>query len=176
MQITPARLSDAAEVAEIYAHHVRHGTATYELEPPGTQEMAARIDKVIAAGWPWLVARDADGTMLGYGYVAQFRDRAAYRFAGEDSIYIRHDRRGEGTGKALLQALLEQAEAAGFRQIYAVIGGAELASIALHAALGFTHSGLLRGSGRKHGRWLDTVFMTLPLGGGDSTPPSEEPK
>ena len=114
--------------------------------------------------------------MLGYGYVTQFRDRAAYRFAGEDSIYVRHDRCGEGTGKALLEALLKAAEKAGFRQIYAVIGGAEPASIALHAALGFDHAGVLKGSGRKAGQWLDTVFMQTSLGGGVTTPPPEEPR
>lgn len=176
MEISPAKLSDAAEVAEIYAHHVLHGTATYELDPPDAAEMAARMTKVLDAGWPWLVARDAAGTMLGYGYVAQFRDRAAYRFAGEDSIYIRNECRGRGVGKALLGALLEASEAAGFRMVYAVIGGAEPASIALHAALGFEHCGNLRASGRKHGRWLDTVFMQIPLAGGDSTPPTEEPR
>ena len=176
MIIAPATLSDAGEVAEIYAHHVQHGTATYELDPPGVAEIAARMARVIDAGWPWLVARDQAGTMLGYGYVAQFRARAAYRYAGEDSIYVRNDCRGQGVGKALLSALLTASEAAGFRQIYAVIGGAEPASIKLHSALGFVHSGLLRGSGRKAGLWLDTVFMTLPLGGGDTTPPPEEPR
>jgi L-amino acid N-acyltransferase YncA len=176
MIITPASLSDAAEVTEIYAHHVRHGTATYELTPPGIAEMEARMAKVLAAGWPWLVARGTAGEMLGYGYVAQFRDRAAYRFAGEDSIYIREGCRGQGVGKALLSALLGSAEAAGFRQIYAVIGGAEPASIALHAALGFAHAGVLTGSGRKGGRWLDTVFMQKPLGEGTATPPAEEPQ
>lgn len=176
MLISPATLNDAGEVAEIYAHHVRHGTATYELDPPSIAEMEARMAKVLASGWPWLVARDAGGTMLGYGYVAQFRDRAAYRFAGEDSLYIRDDCRGQGVGKALLRALLESAEAAGFRQIYAVIGGAEPASIALHASLGFDHAGVLNGSGRKAGRWLDTVFMQKALGGGNATPPAEEPR
>ena len=175
MMIQPAKLADAAEVAEIYAHHVRHGTATYELEPPEAEEMAARMAKVIDAGWPWLIARDAAGTMLGYGYVAQFRDRAAYRYAGEDSIYIREECRGQGVGKALLAALLQASEAAGFRQVYAVIGGAEPGSIALHAALGFSHAGMLRGSGRKAGRWLDTVFMQIAIGGGDTISPPVEP-
>lgn len=176
MMIAPASLSDASEVAQIYAHHVRHGTATYELDPPDTAEIAARMAKVIDAGWPWLVARDEAGTMLGYGYVAQFRARAAYRYAGEDSIYVRDDCRGLGVGRALLTALLAASEAAGFRQIYAVIGGAEPASIALHAASGFDHAGILRGSGRKAGRWLDTVFMQKSLGGGTATPPDEEPR
>ena len=176
MIIRPARLTDAHEIAEIYAHHVLHGTATYELNPPGSAEMAQRMDKVLTSGWPWLVACNLSGAIMGYGYVAQFRDRAAYRFAGEDSIYIRENCRGQGAGKALLTALLPAAEAAGFRQMYAVIGGAEPASIALHAALGFEHAGILRGSGRKHGRWLDTVFMQAALGCGTATPPDKEPQ
>lgn len=176
MQIRSANLSDAGDVAAIYAHHVRHGTATYELESPSAAEMAERMDKVLRAGWPWLVACDENGAMLGYGYIAQFRDRAAYRFAGEDSIYIHDDARGRGIGKALLAALLEAGEAAGFRQVYAVIGGAEPGSIALHAAMGFEHAGILKGSGRKAGRWLDTVFMQRPLGSGTQTPPAEEPR
>jgi L-amino acid N-acyltransferase YncA len=176
MIIRHARLSDVSEIASIYAHHVRQGTGTYELDPPEPAEMAQRMDKVLSSGSPWLVACDPAGTIMGYGYVAQFRDRAAYRFAGEDSIYIRNDCRGQGAGKALLTALLQAAEAAGFRQIYAVIGGAEPASIALHAALGFEHAGILRGSGRKHGRWLDTVFMQIALGGGTATPPDKEPQ
>ncbi|MEQ1497240.1 MAG: N-acetyltransferase family protein [Novosphingobium sp.] len=175
MMIQPATLADAAEVAEIYAHHVRCGTATYELEAPAPSEMAARMAKVIAAGWPWLVARDPAGQMLGYGYVVQFRDRAAYRYAGEDSIYIRNECRGQGVGKALLAALIGASETAGFRQLYAVIGGAEPGSIALHAALGFSHAGRLRGSGRKAGRWLDTVFMQIAIGAGDTAPPPSEP-
>ncbi len=175
MMIRPALLADAREVAEIYAHHVRHGTATYELDPPDLAEIEARMAKVLDAGWPWLIAQNEAGRVLGYGYVAQFRDRAAYRHAGEDSIYIRDDCRGQGVGKALLGALLQAAEAAGFRQVYAVIGGAEPASIALHAALGFIHAGMLRGSGRKHGRWLDTTFMQIAIGGGDTTPPDQEP-
>lgn len=125
MIIRPAHLTDAAAIAAIYAHHVLHGTATYELDPPDEAEMARRINAVLGSGWPWLVACDAGGVITGYGYAAQFRDRAAYRFAGEDSLYIRESCRGQGVGKALLTALLQAAEAAGFRQLYAVIGGAE---------------------------------------------------
>ncbi|MBS0476041.1 MAG: N-acetyltransferase [Proteobacteria bacterium] len=176
MKIEPALPADVAEIAAIYGHHVIHGTATYELDPPDEADMAARLAKVSAAGWPWLVARDeASGAVMGYAYATQFRDRAAYRFACEDSIYIHPDWQGRGLGKILLTALLDACEAAGFRQIYAVIGGAEPASIALHAALGFEHCGALRGSGRKHGRWLDTAFMQRALGPGDTTPPPEEP-
>lgn len=176
MRIEPATPGDAAEIAAIYAHHVLHGTASYENRPPDDAEMAARMGRVLAAGWPWLVARDADGVMLGYAYASQFRDRAAYRYASENSIYIRHDRRGEGIGKALLAALVTAAEQCGFRQMLAVIGGAQPASIALHAACGFSHAGRMHAVGRKHGRWLDNVYMQRALGEGSDTPPEEEPQ
>jgi len=176
VSIVPATPADAAEIAEIYAHHVRHGTASYETVAPGTQEIAARMAKVLDPGWTWLTARDAGGTMLGYAYASQFRDRAAYRYACENSIYIRHDCRGQGLGKLLLGALIEAAESCGFRQMIAVIGGAEPASIALHGALGFAHAGTMRSIGRKQGRWLDTVYMQRQLGLGDSAPPPEEPQ
>ncbi|MFM5922785.1 MAG: N-acetyltransferase family protein [Novosphingobium sp.] len=176
MRIEPATSGDAAEIAAIYAHHVLHGTASYENAPPDDAEMAARMDRVRVAGWPWLVARDAGGAMLGYAYASQFRDRAAYRYACENSIYIRHDRRGEGIGKVLLSALVDAAAASGFRQMIAVIGGAQPASIALHAACGFAHAGQMRAIGRKHGRWLDNVYMQRGLGEGATTPPPEEPQ
>ena len=174
--ITPARAADAAELAAIYAHHVLHGTASYETVPPDAAEFAARLAKVQASGGPWLVARDGAGVMLGYAYASQFRDRAAYRFACENSIYIRHDRRGEGIGKQLLAALIAAATTCGFRQMIAVIGGGEPSSVGLHAALGFAPAGRLQSIGRKHGCWLDTVYMQLVLGEGARTPPTEEPR
>lgn len=176
MRIEPAMIADVPRIAEIYAHHVLTGTASYELEPPDLAEMQARFEKVARLGWPWLVARDEDGAVIGYGYATQFRDRAAYRYLCENSIYIQHDRRGEGIGRALLAILIVAAERAGFRQMVAVIGGAEPASIALHAACGFEHAGRIRGAGRKHGRWLDTVYMQRALAAGDNTPPEGEPE
>lgn len=175
MQIRPARPEDCPAIAEIYAHHVLNGTASYETAPPDCAEMNRRMERVVGSGWPWLVAEDNDGHLLGYAYATQFRDRAAYRFVCEDSIYIREDARGQGVGKALLAALLGACTAAGFRQMVAVIGGAEPASEALHARLGFTLAGRLTGIGRKHGRWLDTLYMQRPLGPGSLEPPAFEP-
>lgn len=175
MQIRPARPEDCPAIAEIYAHHVLNGTASYETAPPDCAEMNRRMERVVGSGWPWLVAEDDDGRLLGYAYATQFRDRAAYRFVCEDSIYIREDARGQGVGKALLAALLDACTAAGFRQMVAVIGGAEPASEALHARLGFTLAGRLAGIGRKHGRWLDTLYMQRALGPGSQEPPAFEP-
>ena len=173
--IVPAELRHAAAIAAIYAHHVLHGTATFETEPPDEAEMAARLGKALDAGAPWLVARGDDGELLGYAYSSQFRDRPAYRFACENSVYIRDDRRGEGIGRALLALLIVAAERAGYRQMIAVIAGAQPASVRLHAACGFAEAGRMRSVGRKHGKWLDTYYMQRALGPGDSTPPEIEP-
>lgn len=175
LTIEDARPEDAAAIAELYAHHVLHGTATFETVPPDAAEMAERLAKVTGAGWPWLVARDGDGAVLGYAYAAQLRERAAYRYACENSIYIREDARGRRIGTALMERLLPDSTEAGFRQMFAVIAGTEPASIALHARFGFVHCGLLKAAGRKFGRWIDVVYMQAALGEGDTTPPPVEP-
>lgn len=169
--VTPATPDDAKPVAAIYAHHVAHGTATYDLEPRSIEATAALIEEHRAKGWPFLVARGEDGTVAAYAYASQFRPRAAYAWACEDSIYVDPAHQGRGVGRALLDALLAAAEAAGFRAMIAVIGGGEPASIALHARCGFAHAGQLDASGWKHGRWLDTVYMQRALGEGAASPP-----
>ena len=173
--IAPATLADAPEIASIYAHHVLHGTASWEIIPPTADEMSGRLAKVLGEGWPWMVARDAQGTILGYAYAAQYNPRAGYRYACEDSIYLHRDALGRGIGTALLAALIEASEAWGFRQMIAGIAGSEPASVALHARAGFTEVARLRSMGRKHGQWLDVIYMQRALGPGDTTPPMEEP-
>lgn len=174
LTIAAATGADAAEIAAIYAHHVANGVATFELAPPDAAEIARRIAKVRNAGHPWLVARD-DGALLGYAYAAPFHARPAYAFTCEDSIYLARDRLGQGVGTALLGALLVAAEAAGFRQMIALIAGDEAASLALHRRYGFVEAGRMRAVGRKHGRWLDVITMQRALGPGDGAPPKEEP-
>ncbi|MGX9147387.1 N-acetyltransferase family protein [Mesorhizobium sp. 128a] len=160
---------------EIYADAVTHGTASYELEPPSRAEMGARFDSLTGGGFPYLVA-EKDGVVLGYAYAGAFRPRPAYRFIVEDSVYVAPDAKGQGVGLMLMQALIEACRVAGFRQIIAVIGDghADSASVRLHEKLGFRHSGRLEGSGYKHGRWLDTVFMQLSLNGGATVPPDPD--
>ncbi len=171
MQIRPARAADIPEIQAIYAHHVLHGTGTFEEQPPSVEEMTLRFQAVIDRGWAWLVAEDATG-VLGYAYFTQLRDRSAYRYAVENSIYVREDVRGQGVGKALVAELLERATAAGFRQMIAVIGDSEnVGSIGVHASLGFQRAGTLRAVGIKFGRWLDVVNMQKALGEGDGSLP-----
>jgi L-amino acid N-acyltransferase YncA len=112
--------------------------------------------------------------VLGYAYAGAYRTRPAYRFAVENSIYVRPELGRGGVGRALLQALVARCEAAGFRLMVAVIGDSgNAASIGLHAACGFSRAGLLPAIGWKHGRWVDSVLMTRPLGEGDRAPPPE---
>lgn len=171
LTVREATVEDAGPVAAIYAHHVLYGTATYEIIPPDVIETKTKIEAVTGRGWPFLVACDGPD-VVGYGYATQFRDRPAYAFACENSIYVAQDRRRVGIGKLLLQSLLEAAEASGFRQMVAVIGGGEPSSVALHGACGFEQVGRLSGMGWKAGRWLDTVYMQIALGRGAATAPS----
>ncbi len=172
MDIRDAKLTDLPEIQAIYAHHVLHGTGTFEENPPSVEEITERFEKVVRPGWAWLVATDATG-VLGYTYYTQFRDRTAYRYTVENSIYVRDDVRGQGVGKALVQELIDRAAAQGFRQMIAVIGDSEnVGSIGVHASLGFHHTGILRASGIKFGRWLDVVYMQRGLGKSDSDIPA----
>ena len=171
MLIRPVRPADLAEIQAIYAHHVLHGTGTFEEVPPSVEEIEERVAHVTGQGWPWLVAEDATG-VLGYCYLTRIRPRAAYRFCAENAVYVRQDVRGQGVGKALVARLIEDATAAGFRQMVAVIGDSDnVGSIGVHASLGFQRVGALRAVGWKFGRWLDTVYMQRALGDGDGTDP-----
>ena len=172
--IRQARTDDAASIAAIYAHHVVHGTASFDTIPRTSQATADKIAECEAKGWPFLVA-ERDGGIVGYAYATQFRDRLAYAATCENSIYLDPKEVGQGLGTDLLAALIEASEQAGFRQMIAVIGGAEPPSVALHRKLGFREAGRLTSVGRKHGRWLDTLYLQLSLGAGNSTPPQHEP-
>ncbi len=169
--LRPSTAADLPAITEIYAEAVLNGTGTFELAPPPDEaEMARRRDDVLSKGLPWLVA-EVDGRVLGYAYANHFRPRRAYRFCVEDSIYLHPDARGRGLGRLLLAELLARCEAAGARQMLAVIGDAQNAgSIGVHAALGFEHTGVLKASGWKFDRWLDVVLMQRALGTGDSQP------
>ncbi len=171
MRILPATAHHIPAIQHIYAWHVLHGSATFETEPPGVEEMQNRLDALLEKGGIWLVAMEED-TLIGYCYLAPYRPRYAYRFTLEDSIYLDPEHTGRGAGRALLTEAIRLAEARGFRQIVAVIAGnSNQASIGLHSALGFRATGVLKAVGFKHGRWLDTHLMQRELGEGDATSP-----
>ncbi|MCO6184748.1 GNAT family N-acetyltransferase [Rhizobium sp. L1K21] len=170
-KIREALAADLPAITSIYAECVLNDTATYEIDAPDLGEMTKRFETIKANGYPYLVAEDEQGVVLGYAYASAFRGRPAYNWLVEDSIYLAPAARGKGLGKVLLKTLLERCSALGFRQMTAVIGGASAGSIAVHASLGFEHCGRLKASGFKHGKWLDTVFMQIAMGEGDKTLP-----
>jgi L-amino acid N-acyltransferase YncA len=174
ISLRPATPADIPAITAIYRQSVLSGTASYEITPPDEAEMAQRMEAIRAQSYPYIVAEEPGGHVLGYAYAGPFRTRPAYRFLVEDSIYLAADAQGMGVGKALLKALIEQCTALGFRQMIAVIGGASPASIGVHASLGFTPAGGITGSGFKMGQWLDTAFMQLSLGEGNQTLPDEQ--
>ena len=172
MRLRAAVPADAAAVQAIYAHHVRHGLASFEIEPPSVAEMRRRLRAVTDAGYPCLAAVDDAGAMLGYAYASVYRTRPAYRHTVEDSVYVAASAAGRGIGRMLLDRLVAECTQRGFRQMVAVIGdSANSASIALHRACGFEHVGTLRAVGFKFGRWVDSVVMQRALGEGDRAPP-----
>ncbi len=172
MEIRHSTPADLPEIQAIYAHHVLHGVGTFEETPPSIEEMAERHAAITSKGWAYIVATDSTG-VIGYAYYSQIRDRSAYKYCAEDSIYVRDDVRGQGVGKALVQRLLQEAEQAGFRQMIAVIGDSDnVGSIGVHATLGFQRVGVLRACGFKFGRWVDAVYMQRGLGRGDADVPA----
>ena len=169
--IRPSRDEDVAAITAIYAHHVLHGTGTFETEPPTATEMAARRVDVLSRKLPYLVA-ERDGELLGFAYCNWFKPRPAYRFSAEDSIYLAEAARGQGLGARLLATLIEAAESAGVRKLIAVIGdSANAGSIGVHRAQGFEQVGVLKNCGWKLGQWRDVVLMDKVLGEGSATSP-----
>lgn len=163
--------ADVAAIQSIYAHHVLHGTATFEEVPPPAGEMARRRAEIVARRLPHLVAEE-EGRVIGFGYAGTYRPRSAYRFTVEDSVYLEKDAIGRGVGGVLLAALMSRAEALGMRQMIAVIGdSANTSSVRVHERHGFRTVGTLKNVGVKFGRWLDTVIMQRALGPGGETDP-----
>jgi phosphinothricin acetyltransferase len=171
LTVRDASEGDGAAIAEIYAHYVLESAASFETEPPGAQLMAERVGKVLAAGYPWLVVRDAQGRVLGFAYAQQFGERAGYVYSCETHIFVRHDALGRGIGTMLMNALITACEARGYRQAFAMIAGTEPASVVLHARAGYLPCGTLTGAGWKHGQWTDVFMMQRKLGLGNEALP-----
>jgi L-amino acid N-acyltransferase YncA len=171
IMIRPAAARDITAITRIYADAVRHGTASFEIEPPDETEMARRQAALLTNGYPYFAA-EIDGVIAGYAYAGPYRARPAYKWSVEDSIYVAPDLHRKGIGGLLLSRLVEESTQRGFRQMIAVIGdSAQIGSIALHERAGFSHIGTLRSVGFKHGQWLDTVLMQRALGKGDTAAP-----
>jgi L-amino acid N-acyltransferase YncA len=162
--IRPANLVDLPAIVLIYAHNVRTGTASFEIDPPDLAEMTRRFQTLQDAGMPYVVA-EADGELLGYAYAGPHRARPAYRNTVEDSIYLDTAAQGRGVGTLLLEALVRECTARGFKQMVAVVGGGKEnpGSMRLHARCGFREVGVLTKVGYKFDRWLDIALMQREL-------------
>jgi L-amino acid N-acyltransferase YncA len=169
--LRPSRDDDVPALHAIYAWSVENESASWEDVAPTLQEFAQRRQVVLAQGYPYFAA-ELDGKPAGYSYASSFRARPGYRFVVENSVYVARDVAGRGIGKQLMQRLIEDCTARGFRQMIAVIGdSANIRSIKLHESCGFKHVATLNHIGWKFGRWLDSVQMQRPLGEGSTTPP-----
>ena len=163
MDILAATVTDLNQVQRIYAHSVRTGLGTFEEEPPTVEEMRQRFTALKERNFPFLVS-EIDGRIAGYAYAGSFRPRTAYRHTCESSVYVAHDMHRRGVARALMQQVIADCQVLGQRQMLAVIGDSgNLASIGLHAALGFQHVGMFKDVGFKFERWVDVVLMQRPL-------------
>jgi len=175
----PLELRDAVDadfdaITTLYAREVESGVATYEYDVPDAAEMRRRFAALHAAGYPYLVA-ERDGAFAGYAYASSFRARIGYRFTVESSVYVEHAQHGQGIGRLLMERLIDLCTQRGYRQMMAVIGPPQDGpSVRFHERLGFRIVGVLPGTGRKHGRWLDTILMQRALGDGTASPPDNE--
>jgi len=174
LQIRPAAAADLPAITAIYEHAVLHGTATFELIPPDLAEMTRRFKALRDGSFPYFAAT-LEGNVIGYAYAGLYRPRPAYRFTAENSVYLDPAIHRRGIGTQLLQRLIAECEALGYRQMIAVIGdSANAGSIGAHIKTGFTMIGTHPDVGFKFGRWLDTVMMQRALGDGAATLPDAQ--
>lgn len=173
--IRAAHADDAAAIAAIYAPYVLSGTVSFENDAPDAREMRARM---AASGglYPWMVATNGDdeGGVMAYAYASQFRDRPAYRYVVETSIYVAGPVQRQGSGRLLYEALIDTLRAQGFTQAIGAIALPNDGSIGLHESVGFRRAGVYREVGYKHGQWIDVGFWQCELN--ESARPPVEPR
>jgi L-amino acid N-acyltransferase YncA len=161
LNIRPAKETDAPSIARIYNHYVANTIVTFEEEPVSDHAMAGRIADIRGASLPWLVA-EQDG-VVGYAYASKWKERVAYRYSVETTIYLDQLHTARGIGMKLYSALLSQIRALG---LHVAIGGIALpnpGSVALHEKLGFRHLGTFHQVGHKQGRWVDVGYWEVVL-------------
>lgn len=164
--VRTARLADAGAITKIYNHYIKTSTATFETEPVAVDTIEQRMRAVRAERLPWLVAAE-DDACLGYAYATQWKDRHAYRFSVESTVYLAPEAAGRGLGRALYEALFRALEDA---DVHVVVGGITLpnpASVALHEKLGMVKVAHFNEIGFKFGQWVDVGYWQRCLGGGD---------
>ncbi|MFO1401688.1 MAG: N-acetyltransferase family protein [Steroidobacteraceae bacterium] len=152
-----------AAILAILNEAILNSTALYEYRPRAPESMAGWFAAKSAGRYPVIGLEDAAGELLGFASYGAFRPHAAYKYSVEHSVYVRADRRGQGIGRQLLQAVVDAAVAQGYHLLVGGIDATNRASIALHERLGFSHAGTIRQAGFKFGRWLDLAFYQLHL-------------
>ena len=152
-----------AAILAILNEAILNSTALYEYRPRAPESMAGWFAAKAAGRYPVIGLEDAAGGLLGFASYGAFRPHAAYKYSVEHSVYVRADRRGQGIGRQLLQAVVDAAVAQGYHLLVGGIDATNRASIALHERLGFSHAGTIRQAGFKFGRWLDLAFYQLHL-------------
>ena len=160
--IRPAAADDAPAIARIYSHYVLSSTISFEELPASAQEMQRRIQAVQEQGLPWLVA-ELDGAVVGYAYATKWKERPAYRFSVETSVYLEAAFHGRGIASALYERLLDLLRQAGVHTVIGGIAQPNPASVRLHEKLGFERVALFREVGRKFERWIDVGYWQAIL-------------
>ncbi|HEY6551540.1 MAG TPA: GNAT family N-acetyltransferase [Solirubrobacterales bacterium] len=163
---------DASGCAAIYAPHVEASATSFEERAPSSEEMASRIER-ISTTHPWLVAEHPSGELLGYAYACAHRERPAYRWATDVSVYVAEAQQRRGVGRALYEVLIERLRLQRFRVACAGITLPNEASVLLHQRLGFGPVGVYRGIGWKAGAWRDVGWWQLDLIPNSDEPPAE---
>ena len=158
--IRAVRSDDAPHIAAIYNHYVLHTIVTFEEESVPDTELARRIQSVLDAGLPWLVA-ECDGQVMGYAYATRWKERVGYRFSVESTVYLDQHAGGRGLGAHLYTTLFDALQARGMHSIMAGIGLPNDASVALHEKFGMTKVAHLADAGCKFGRWIDVGYWQL---------------
>ncbi|MDR2807872.1 MAG: GNAT family N-acetyltransferase [Spirochaetaceae bacterium] len=159
--IRPVTITDAASLCSLYNYYIEQTVITFEQEPVSLQTMEERI-RNITARYPWLVWEDG-GEIIGYAYVNKWRERFAYRFSVENSIYLRHGFEGQGMGSRLLAALLDKLHKSDLHAVVSAITLPNERSIALHEKFGFKAIARFNEIGFKMDRWLDVGYWELIL-------------
>lgn len=162
--LAPATEQDVPDIVGLYRHYVRNSVVTFDEKPPTLAQFRSRFRHLQKLGYPFMVARSTQGTLLGYAYVFPFREKSAFRKTVESSIYLGPAATGRGLGTHLLRELIEASTQAGLKEIIAVIAdqGAE-ASLALHKKFGFVETGRMGKVGFKFERWIGIILMQKSL-------------
>jgi L-amino acid N-acyltransferase YncA len=160
--IRQAIAADAEAIARIYEHYIGRSSVTFEEQPVTAEQMGRRMAEVFASGFPWLVAEE-HGIIVGYAYAGRWKDRDAYRFCVESTIYLTPAQSGRGLGKALYRPLIEQLRTLGLHAAVGCIALPNEASVALHEKLGFRKVGHFSEVGFKFGKWIDVGYWQLLL-------------